>query len=249
MSIVRVENLTKTYGDGQCPIRALRGVSLTIEAGDFVAVMGPSGSGKSTLLHLIGGLDRPTSGSIWLGDTDISTLGDRQLSRLRRRMIGFIFQSYNLMPTLTAQENVALPLLLDRVRRSSALHQADEALALLGMSDRLHHRPAMLSGGQQQRVGIARAMIIHPMLILGDEPTGALDTHASNEVVELLRDVSAKGKHTVILVTHNPRVAAYADRVIYLKDGLIVDDERLDRSHISASEIHQHLNGILAAGG
>jgi putative ABC transport system ATP-binding protein len=249
MSLVRVENLTKTYDGGESPVQALRGVSLTIDEGDFVAVMGPSGSGKSTLLHLIGGLDQPTGGSIWLGETDIRTLGDRELSRLRRRKIGFIFQSYNLMPTLTARENVALPLLLDRVWRNTALRKADDALAKLGLGDRLHHRPSMLSGGQQQRVSIARALIIEPMLILGDEPTGALDTHAGNEVVELLREVSTKGKHTVILVTHNPRVAAYADRVIYLKDGVIADDERLDRRHVSASEIHQHLNGILAANG
>jgi putative ABC transport system ATP-binding protein len=246
MSLVLVENLTKTYIAGGSPVPALRGINLAVEAGDFVAIMGPSGSGKSTLLHLIGGLDQPTGGSIRLGDADIRTLGDRELSRLRRRKIGFIFQSYNLMPTLTARENVALPLLLDRAGRQAALRKADDALALLGMGDRIHHRPAMLSGGQQQRVSIARALIIEPMLILGDEPTGALDTHAGNEVVELLREISTRGKHTVILVTHNPRVAAYADRIVYLKDGVIADDERLDRRNVSASEIHRHLNGILA---
>jgi len=247
MAIVRVENLAKTYGNGANPVQALRGVSLAIEEGEFVAIMGPSGSGKSTLLHLIGGLDQPTSGSVWLGGTDIGKLSDRELSRLRRRKIGFIFQSYNLMPTLTARENVALPLLLDRVWRNSALRQADATLALLGMSDRVQHRPAMLSGGQQQRVGIARALVVQPMLMLGDEPTGALDTQAGTEVVELLREVSAKGKHTVILVTHNPRVAAYADRIVYLRDGTIVDDERLNGRQVSASEVHRHLNGILAA--
>ncbi len=249
MSIVKVENLTKLYGDSDNPVPALRGVDLTIERGDFVAVMGPSGSGKSTLLHLIGGLDQPTGGSVWLGDTDISTLSDKALSRLRRERIGFIFQFYNLLPTLTARENVALPLLLDHVRRKTALEQADEALKMLGLSDRAGHRPSQLSGGQQQRVSIARALIIHPMLMLGDEPTGALDTHAGTEVVELLREVSSKGKHTVILVTHNPRVAAYADRIIYLKDGAVADDERLGGRHPSASEIHKHLNGVIAENG
>jgi len=249
MSHIRVEDLCKTFGSGENRVHALRNVKLTIEQGDFVAVMGPSGSGKSTLLHLVGGLDQPTSGSVWLADTDISTLSDRALSRLRRQKIGFIFQSYNLMPTFTARENVALPLLLDRVRRKAALDQADEALRLLGLGDRTHHWPSMLSGGQQQRVSIARAMIVQPMLILGDEPTGALDTHAGNEVIELLREVANKWKHTVILVTHNPRVAAYADRIIYLKDGAVADDERLSGRHLSASEIHKHLNGILAENG
>jgi putative ABC transport system ATP-binding protein len=249
MSMVRTENLSKAYGGKENPVCALRGVDLTIEQGDFVAIMGPSGSGKSTLLHLIGGLDQPTGGTVRLEDTDIGTLDDKTLSRLRRERIGFIFQFYNLLPTLTARENVALPLLLNRVRRRTALERADEVLGTLGLADRAGHRPAQLSGGQQQRVGIARALIIHPTLILGDEPTGALDTHAGTEVVELLREVSARGKYTVILVTHNPRVAAYADRIVYLKDGAIADDERLGGQHPSASEIHKHLNGILAAGG
>jgi putative ABC transport system ATP-binding protein len=246
MSHVRTENLNKFYGSGENKVHALRDVNLTINQGDFVAVMGPSGSGKSTLLHLIGGLDQPTSGLIQLGDTDISTLSDRALSRLRRRKIGFVFQFFNLMPTLTARENVALPLLLDKVQRTSALERADEALRQLGLGDRIHHQPSELSGGQQQRVSIARAMIVQPMLILGDEPTGALDTHSSNEVIELLREVTTQWKHTVVLVTHNPRVAAYADRIIYLKDGTIVDDERLSGRKVSASEIHRHLNGIIA---
>ena len=246
MSVVRVEKLNKVYGSSENPVNALCGIDLAIDPGKFVAIMGPSGSGKSTLLHLIGGLDQPTSGSVWLGDTDISTLSDKTLSRLRRKKIGFIFQFYNLLPTLTARENVALPLLLDRVPRKTALERADEVLALLGLADRAGHRPFQLSGGQQQRVSIARAMIVHPMLMLGDEPTGALDTRSGTEVVELLREVSAKGKHTVILVTHNPRVAAYADRILYLKDGTIADDERLGGSHPSASEIHKHLNGIIA---
>jgi putative ABC transport system ATP-binding protein len=246
MSVVRVEKLSKVYGGSDNPVHALRGVDLTIDAGDFVAIMGPSGSGKSTLLHLIGGLDQPTGGSVWLGDTDISTLADKNLSRLRREKIGFIFQFFNLLPTLTARENVALPLLLDRVPRKAALERADEALGLFGLDDRAGHRPNQLSGGQQQRVGIARALVIRPVLMLGDEPTGALDTHTGTEVVELLRELSVHAKHTVVLVTHNPRVAAYADRIVYLKDGRIVDDERLGGRHPSASEIHKHLNGFLA---
>jgi putative ABC transport system ATP-binding protein len=246
MSMIRVEQLSKVYGGRDNPVYALRDISLTIDGGEFVAVMGPSGSGKSTLLHLIGGLDQPTSGSVWIGDTEIGSLSDGTLSRLRREQIGFIFQFFNLLPTLTARENVALPLLLDRIPRKAALKRADEALDRLGLADRAGHRPSELSGGQQQRVGIARALVIHPLLMLGDEPTGALDTHTGTEVVELLRELSAHAKHTVVLVTHNPRVAAYADRIVYLKDGGIVDDERLGGRHPSASEIHKHLNGILA---
>jgi len=246
MSVIRVEKLSKVYGGSDNPVNALRDVDLTINTGEFVAVMGPSGSGKSTLLHLIGGLDQPTAGSIWIGDTEIGSLPDGSLSRLRREKIGFIFQFFNLLPTLTARENIALPLLLDRVPRKDALERADAALQRLGLADRADHRPAQLSGGQQQRVGIARALVIHPVLMLGDEPTGALDTHTGAEVVELLRELSAHAEHTVVLVTHNPRVAAYADRVVYLKDGRVVDDERLDGRHPSSSEIHKHLNGILA---
>ncbi|MFN2297964.1 MAG: ABC transporter ATP-binding protein [Anaerolineales bacterium] len=246
MSVIRVEKLSKVYGGSDNPVNALRDVDLTINTGEFVAVMGPSGSGKSTLLHLIGGLDQPTAGSIWLGDTEIGALPDGSLSRLRREKIGFIFQFFNLLPTLTARENVALPLLLNRIPRKDALERADAALQRLGLTDRADHRPAQLSGGQQQRVGIARALVIHPVLMLGDEPTGALDTHTGAEVVELLRELSAHAEHTVVLVTHNPRVAAYADRIVYLKDGRVVDDERLDGRHPSASEIHKHLNGILA---
>jgi putative ABC transport system ATP-binding protein len=246
MSVIRVEKLSKVYGGSDNPVNALRDVDLTIKTGEFVAVMGPSGSGKSTLLHLIGGLDQPTAGSIWIGDTEIGMLPDRSLSRLRREKIGFIFQFFNLLPTLTARENVALPLLLNRIPRKDALKRADAALQRLGLTDRADHRPAQLSGGQQQRVGIARALVIHPVLMLGDEPTGALDTHTGAEVVELLRELSAHAEHTVVLVTHNPRVAAYADRIVYLKDGRVVDDERLDGRHPSASEIHKHLNGILA---
>jgi putative ABC transport system ATP-binding protein len=249
MSIVNVENLVKTYGEKENPVHALRRIDLEIAQGEFAAVMGPSGSGKSTLLHLIGGLDQPTSGSIRLAGTDIGALSDKALSRLRREKIGFIFQFYNLLPTLTARENVALPLLLDRIPRRAALERADAALASLGLSDRAGHRPPQLSGGQQQRVSIARALVVHPMLILGDEPTGALDTHAGTEVVELLREVASRGGHTVILVTHNPRVAAYADRIVYLKDGAVADDERLGGRHPSASEIHKHLNGLFAEAG
>ncbi len=246
MSVVRVENLTKIYGTGDNQIHALRGINLSIEQGDFVAIMGPSGSGKSTLLHLIGGLDQPTSGSIWLGDTDISTLNDKALSRLRRQKIGFIFQFFNLMPTLTARENVALPLILDRVGRKTAFERADDELKTLGIADRANHRPSRLSGGQQQRVSIARAMIIKPMLLLGDEPTGALDTRTGTEVAELLRKVASEWHHTVIIVTHNPRIAAYADRIVYLKDGTIVDDNQLDEKQPSVSEIHQQLNRVVA---
>lgn len=227
MSTLRTENLSKVFGDSGHPVHALRGVNLSVEPGEFVAIMGPSGSGKSTLLYLLGGLDRPSEGKVYLGDADLGTLDDEALSALRRTQVGFVFQFFNLIPVLTARENVAIPLILDGVPRVTALQRADEALTRVGLTDRGEHRPAELSGGQQQRVALARAMVTNPALILGDEPTGNLDSQASDEIVGLLRKASDDWGRTVIIVTHDPRIAAHADRIIFLKDGQIVDENRL----------------------
>jgi len=227
MELVRTESLTKVYGDTAHPVYAVNGVDLAVEEGEFLAIMGPSGSGKSTLLYLIGGLERPTSGTVRLRESDLSTLDDDALSRLRRTELGFIFQFFNLIPVLTAHENVAMPLILDGAPRAEALKQADEMLARVGLADRSTHRPAELSGGEQQRVALARALIAHPALILADEPTGNLDSRSSDEVVQQLRRVADDLGHTIVVVTHDPRMAAYADRIIFLKDGQIVDENRL----------------------
>jgi putative ABC transport system ATP-binding protein len=227
MSIVHTELLTKIYGTARQPIYALNEVSLAVEKGEFLAIMGPSGSGKSTLLYLLGGLDRPTSGKVWLRDSDISTLDDNALSRLRRTSLGFVFQFFNLVPVLTAQENVAIPLILDGVPRPQALKRADEALSRVGLAERGSHRPSELSGGEQQRAALARALVAQPAVVLADEPTGNLDSRSSDEMVQMLRQTVDEWKQTIILVTHDPRVAAYADRIVFLKDGRIVDDNLL----------------------
>jgi putative ABC transport system ATP-binding protein len=243
MSVVRTESLTKTYGETKQPVRALTNVNLTIEDGEFVAVMGPSGSGKSTLLYLMGGLELPTSGHVFLRNQDLSTLNDESLSQVRRTQMGFVFQFYNLIPILTARENVAMPLILDGVSRPDALTRADAALADVGIAERGTHRPAELSGGQQQRVALARALVINPALILGDEPTGNLDSRAGDEVVQLLRRAADDWKRTVVIVTHDPRIAAYADRIIFLKDGQIVDENRL-KGQGNADQIRDQLSRV-----
>ena len=228
MPIIRTEELTKIYGTGDTAIAALDHVNLAVEAGEFVAVMGPSGCGKSTLLHLIGGLDRPTSGQVFVDGQDLAQLDDARLTELRRRKMGFVFQFFNLLPVLNAAENAALPLILDGVRPAQARLQAAEWLQRIGLGDRLVHRPDQLSGGQQQRVAIARALVAEPVLILADEPTGNLDSRASDEVVALLRQVASEWRRTVLMVTHDPRLAAYADRIVFLKDGRVVDETRLE---------------------
>ncbi len=227
MSIIQTENLTKIYGQGETAISALKGVNLCIEPGEFVAVMGPSGCGKSTLLHLMGGLDWPTSGRVFLDGHDLSKLDDTRLTELRRQKIGFVFQFYNLIPVLGAAENAALPLVLDGVRPAEANRRAIQWLERVGLDDRYANRPDQLSGGQQQRVAIARALVAEPALILADEPTGNLDSRSSDEIASLLRKVTDDWGRTVMMVTHDPRIAAYADRIIFLKDGGIVDETRL----------------------
>ncbi len=237
MSLVRTENLTKIYGSGETAVTALDHVSLAVDAGEFVAVMGPSGCGKSTLLHLLGGLDRATSGRVLIDGTDLSTLNDTRLTELRRRKIGFVFQFFNLIPVLTAVENAALPLTLDGTALALARAKAREWLIKVGLSNRLHHRPDQLSAGQQQRVAIARALVAEPQLILADEPTGNLDSRAADEIAGLLRQASEAWGRAVVMVTHDPRIAAYADRIVFLKDGSVVDETRLNADG-RAADVH-----------
>jgi putative ABC transport system ATP-binding protein len=227
--IIKVEGLTKVYGSGEVAVRALDGVDLTIDEGEFVAIMGPSGSGKSTLMNILGCLDRPTEGHYWLGGEDVSKLRKKELARVRNLKIGFVFQSYNLLARTTALKNVVLPLLYNTNGRqhTSAKEResrAMEALETVGLADRVHHRPNELSGGQQQRVAIARALVNDPLIILADEPTGNLDTHSSEEIVDILRDLHARGR-TIVMITHDPDLAAHAQRVINILDGRVVGED------------------------
>jgi putative ABC transport system ATP-binding protein len=219
---VTASRLTKVYGSGDTRVTALRGVSMAVPTGQFTAIMGPSGSGKSTLLHCLAGLDTATSGQVRIGDTELDGLSDGNLTRLRRRHVGFVFQSFNLLPTLSAAENILLPLRLAGTRPDPAW--LDRVVELLGLADRMHHRPNQLSGGQQQRVACARAMITRPQVVFADEPTGNLDSRSGAEVLSLLRTSVRELGQTVIMVTHDPRAASYADRVVFLADGLIVDE-------------------------
>lgn len=237
MALIQVENLTKVYGKGETAVTALDNVSLSVEAGEFLAVMGPSGCGKSTLLYLMGGLDRPSGGRVIIKDQDLNQLSDDALTRLRRREIGFVFQFYNLIPVLTAMENAAMPILLDGARTYKAKAKAREWLEKVGLGDRLNNRPDQLSGGQQQRVAIARALVAEPELILADEPTGNLDTRASDEIADLLRQVANQWGRAVVMVTHDPSVAAHADRILFLKDGLIVDETITEPQNGNNSEL------------
>jgi putative ABC transport system ATP-binding protein len=217
---VAARELVRRYGEGDSAVDALRGVSLSIIEGQLTAVMGPSGSGKSTLMHLLAGLDRPTAGEVWIDSTEIGALGDTELTRLRRRHVGFIFQFFNLLPMLTAEENVILPLQLAGDGNEKAW--VDELIERVGLAERRHHRPSELSGGQQQRVAIARALASRPTVVFADEPTGNLDSSTSAEILELLRhSVDAYGQ-TTVMVTHDANAAATADRVLFLADGRIV---------------------------
>ena len=224
MILLEARVLTKTYGSGELRVEALRGVDFTVEQGEFVAIMGPSGSGKSTLLHLLGGVDCPTSGQILLNGNDLANLSDDQRTVVRRQRIGFIFQTFNLLPMLSAMRNVALPLELDGVPTDEAKQRAQECLELVGMSHRRAHLPSALSGGEQQRVAIARALVIQPVLLLADEPTGNLDSANGRHVTALLRKLATEQRQTIVMVTHDRSVAAHADRLICLRDGLIESD-------------------------
>ncbi len=223
MSPLVVENVTKTYRQGDREIAALAGISLDVQQGQFLAVMGASGSGKSTLLHLMAGLAKADGGKVLIGGTDLGSLNDYNLTLFRRRQIGLVFQSFNLIPTLSAEENVRLPLMLDGTPSKASHAKVDELLASLGIGNRRHHRPDAMSGGEQQRVAIGRALVTDPAVILADEPTGNLDSVNSKSVCELLRDLSAIQGKTIIMVTHEPTVAAYAQEVAVLKDGKLVD--------------------------
>jgi putative ABC transport system ATP-binding protein len=217
--VVAARNLTRRFGSGEAAVDALRGVSLSVERGELVAVMGPSGSGKSTLMHILAGLDQPTAGDVWVGGTRLNTLGDNELTRLRRRHIGFVFQFFNLLPMLSARENITLPLDIAGQKIDPAWMR--ELVNAVGLADRLSHRPAELSGGQQQRVAIARAMASRPTIMFADEPTGNLDSATSAEILDLLRRSVEDYGQTSVMVTHDPRAAAIADRIIFLADGQI----------------------------
>jgi len=223
MEILRVENLKKYYGQGDNQVRALDDVSFSVDKGQFVAIVGASGSGKSTLLHLIGGLDTPTEGKVFINDIDIYKQNETGLSIFRRRNIGFIFQFFNLMPILDVEENISLPALLDSEKVDKKY--LDEIISMIGLEDRRNHIPSELSGGQQQRVSIARALINKPSIILADEPTGNLDSKNSKEVIELLKVTARKYNQTLILITHDSKVAEQADRVITISDGKIESDK------------------------
>jgi putative ABC transport system ATP-binding protein len=232
----RVQNLTKTYGTGENTVHALRDVTVGIRRGQFTAVMGPSGSGKSTLMHVMAGLDAATSGRAWIGDTEITGLGDLELTILRRRRVGFVFQSFNLVPTLDAEANILLPFELDG-RRPTAMERAriDALVERLGLATRLGHRPHELSGGQQQRVAIARALATRPDLVFADEPTGNLDSRAGQEVLGMLAAAARDEGQSIAMVTHDPVAASHADRVLFLGDGRIVADKpRQSAAEISA---------------
>jgi putative ABC transport system ATP-binding protein len=219
---VAAEAVARRYGDGESAVDALRGVTFEVAAGQFVAVMGPSGSGKSTLMHLLAGLDRPSAGAVHVGGEDITAMSDKQLTKLRRRHIGFVFQQFNLLPTLTAEENITLPLAIARAKRSEA--EVEALIERVGLGDRRGHRPAQLSGGQQQRVAIARALVTEPTVLFADEPTGNLDSTSGADVLALLREAVERDGQTTVMVTHDPRAAASADRVVFLADGRIVGD-------------------------
>lgn len=223
MEILRCTNLTKTYGSGSNTVTALDGVSLSLERGSFTAIVGASGSGKSTLLHMLGGVDRPTSGNIFIEDTDISTLNQEQLAIFRRRKVGLVYQFYNLIPTLNVRKNILLPVLLDNQKPDE--ERFSHLVNTLGLTDRLTHLPSELSGGQQQRVAIARSLIYHPAILLADEPTGNLDRKNSEETIELLKLSNRQYGQTILLITHDEKTALKADRIITLEDGKILHDE------------------------
>ena len=230
MSVLEARQLHKQYILGELTVNALDGVDFQLQKGEFVAIMGPSGSGKSTLLHLMGGLDQPTSGSVYLAEKQLSGSDDNQTTLARRHNIGFIFQFFNLVPTLNAEENILLPLIIDGKDPKDYQTRLDGLLELVGLSNRRHHRPDQLSGGEQQRVAIARALITKPSVVLADEPTGNLDTKSGKVIMELLRRSCDQLKQSIIEVTHDPRAAAYADRVVFLRDGKILKEILLEKN-------------------
>ncbi len=239
MTILQTKSLGKQYRMGATMVEALKSVDLRVEPGEFVAVMGPSGSGKSTLLHLMGGLDQPSSGEVVLDGERLSDMSDKEVTLLRRRKVGFVFQFFNLLPTLSAEENVALPLLIDRRRLHDYGDRIGQLLALVELSDRRNHKPDQLSGGEQQRVAIARALVTEPSIVLADEPTGNLDSRAGDEVLRLLRRTCDEQGQTIVMVTHDPRAASYADRIVFLKDGRMVGEAHLAAEGDAGAILHR----------
>jgi putative ABC transport system ATP-binding protein len=224
--LIRVEDLARYYQMGAETVHALDGIDMVVEAGEFLGVAGPSGSGKSTLLYLLGGLDQPTRGRIWVNGEDIGALDENGLAKFRQKTVGFVFQSFNLIPTMTAVENVAFPMIFARVPRDDRLERAGQLLALVGLGDRLQHKPTELSGGQQQRVSIARSLVNDPAIVLADEPTGNLDSKSGEDVVDILRQLNEDEERTIIMVTHDESLLAVTRRRIHLLDGRILDDMR-----------------------
>jgi len=242
MTILAAAQVSKQYRMGEVTVDALRGVDFTVQPGELVAIMGPSGSGKSTLLHLLGGLDNPSDGQVTIADQGLGQLNDQQITLIRRRNVGFIFQFFNLLPTLTAEENIALPLLIDG--QDLRKHQAriDTLLEMVGLTERRHHKPDQLSGGQQQRVAIARAFVTQPAIVLADEPTGNLDSKTGEEILELLRRSCSQYRQTIVMVTHDAKAASTADRVVFLRDGLVVNQLKMTGSRGEDIRlIQQHL--------
>jgi len=232
--MMELEQVTKIYQQGTRTVHAVRGVSLRVEGGEFVSIMGPSGSGKSTLMHLLGALDTPTTGRALFNGQDLRAMSDRQRSLLRRNCIGFVFQFFNLLPTLTALENVAMPLLLGSASRRAALKKAEASLDLVGLLHRAGHFPEEMSGGEMQRVAVARALVTAPQAVLCDEPTGNLDSHTSREILLLLRSLPEVGKRAVVMVTHDAAAGAFGDRIIRISDGLIDSEERVEAPRFAA---------------
>lgn len=244
MTILEANAIQKHYQMGEVTVSALAGVSLTVNKGEFVAIMGPSGSGKSTLLHLLGGLDGASGGEITLAGQPLSKLSDDEITVVRRRKVGFIFQFYNLLPTLTAAENVGLPLLIDGQNLSKHASKINRLLELVGLADRKDHKPDQLSGGQQQRVAIARAFVNDPEIVLADEPTGNLDSKSGTAILELLRKTCDELSATIVMVTHDPRAASFADRVVFIKDGKMVKELKIDAHGHAVQPIMDVMAGL-----
>jgi putative ABC transport system ATP-binding protein len=235
MIVLKAESLSKHYEIGEHRVKALDGVNFVVENGEFVAIMGPSGSGKSTLLHLLGGLDQPSNGEVTLAGQQLPGLSDKKVTLVRRHNVGFVFQFFNLLPTLTAEENIALPLIIDGKKRRNYQERIDGLLDLVGLSDRRHHKPDQLSGGEQQRVALARALVTEPAIVLADEPTGNLDSKTGKVIMELLRRSCEQLNQAIVAVTHDPRAAVYSDRIVFLSDGMVVQEIQLDEQR-SVSE-------------